>query len=175
LHLLGGFGLGMWVNYFRLKASRWNKVALGLITLFVAMGLRADYPKFRRFFVNDGVGDLSVKLILDRADMYGAESLVKRRPTAENYLTLCWRYEQNWRYKDSIAACENALKLRPDFAAAYDQLAVAQVDLEDWDGAIAAAQRALELDPTLPRAKFNLERSQRELARRAEPPPAIAP
>jgi hypothetical protein len=147
------------------QRTGWQRWVPGIfLTLLLVLGFRGTNPKFRRFFVNDGVGDLSVKLILDRADMFATERLVKQRPTAENFLTLCWRYEQNWRYKDSIAACENALKMRPNFAAAYDQLAVAHVETENWPEAIAAARRALELDPTLPRAKFNLERAQRELA-----------
>jgi tetratricopeptide (TPR) repeat protein len=109
-----------------------------------------------------------VKLILDRADMFQAERFAKRRPTPENYLELCRRYEQNWRYRDWLAACRNALRLRTNYAEAYDQLAVAHVDLEQWDEAAEAAQRALELDPTLPRAKFNLERAQREMAALAD-------
>ena len=87
-----------------------------------------------------------------------------RSPTAEHYLDLCWRYEQNWRYKDSLAACENALKLRADYAAAYDQMAVGQQDLAQWEQAAAAARRALALNAALPRASAILERASREMA-----------
>lgn len=160
-------GLGSWWMHQLIAAiaSRWAgrfvACAAGVILIVSAV---SDARRFERFYVNDGVGDLSVKLILDRADMFAAEKRVRREASAENYLTLCWRYEQNWRNRDSIAACESALRLRPGYAEAYDQLAVAHVALEQWDEAHAAARRALALDGTLPRAKFNLERAQRELA-----------
>ena len=89
--------------------------------------------------------------------MTAAEKRVKRAPTAENYLNLCRLYDRNWRYLDSIAACQNALKLRPDYAAAYNGLAAAYNGLEKWDEAIQAAQQALQLQPGFPPARNNLE------------------
>ena len=110
-------------------------------------------------FVRNGLGDLSVKLVLDRADMTTAEKQVKRAPTAENYLNLCRLYDRNWRYLDSVAACQKALQLRPDYAEAYNSLTAAYVALEMWDEAIQAAQQALQLNPDLPLARDNLARS----------------
>jgi hypothetical protein len=160
-------GVGFWyladLTWRHTKGLARTTVALTLLA-GVTVSAAGDLQRFKKIFVNDGVGDLSVKLILDRADLFSAEKRVKRAPTAENYLTLCWRYEQNWRYKDSIAACQNALAKRPDYAEAYDQLAVAHVDLEQWSDAAAASARALELNPTLPRAKVNLERATRQVA-----------
>ena len=110
-------------------------------------------------FVRNGLGDLSVKLVLDRADMTAAEKRVKRAPTAENYLNLCQLYDRDWRYPDSIDACQKALKLRPDYAEAYDGLAAAYSNLEMWDEAIQAAHQALQLSPDLPLAREILARS----------------
>ena len=138
-------------------------VILGLVISSVS-----DYRRFQRMFVNNGLGDLSVKLVLDRADMSAAEKRVKRAPTPENYLLLCHLYNRNWRYPDAIAACQNALALRPDDADAdadaaegeiYDELAAAYVDLAMWDEAIQAAQEALQRNPDLPRARANLARA----------------
>ncbi len=155
-------GLGFWLvaslGGNRMKGIP-HKLFAAVLIVGVVIGAASDDKRFDRIFVWDGVGDLSVKLILDRADLFAAEKQVKRAPTAENYLTLCWRYEQNWRYKDSIAACQKALQLRPDYAEAYDQLAVAYVDLELWNDAIQAAQRALQLNPQLLKAQANLARS----------------
>lgn len=168
LCLLAGWTLAQLLDAARQLPRPARLAAGGVLAALMLIAAVSDIRRFPKFFVNDGVGDLSVKLILDRAAMFDAERVAKRSPTAEHFLDLCWRYEQNWRYKDSIAACENALKLRPEYAAAYDQMAVAQVDLEQWAQAAAAARRALELDGSLPRAKFNLERAQRELAAKSK-------
>ncbi len=143
-----------------------------LIILCLAIAAGGDYRTFDRMFVRNGVGDLSIKLILDRADMAAAEKHVKRSPTAENYLNLCRLYDQNWRYLDSIAACRRALQLRPDYAEAYNRLTASYVALEMWDEAIAAAKQALQLNPDLPLARDNLARSldQKRLRNSATPP-----
>lgn len=133
-----------------------------VVVLGLAIGAYSDYRRFDRMFVRNGLGDLSIKLVLDRADMTAAEKRVKRAPTAENYLNLCWLYDQNWRYQDSIAACQKALQLRPDYAEAYNGLAIAYINLEMWEEAIEAAQRALEINPGLAPARDNLARSLHE-------------
>jgi tetratricopeptide (TPR) repeat protein len=76
------------------------------------------------------------------------------------------------RYLDSVAACQKALQLRPDYAEAYNSLATAYVALEMWDEAIQAAQQALQLNPDLPLARDNLARSldQKRLRDSVKPP-----
>ncbi|MSO20083.1 MAG: hypothetical protein EXQ56_06390 [Acidobacteria bacterium] len=164
--LFGPFYLIAGVGFWYVASLGWarlndlpRKILAAILIVAVGLAAASDAKRFNRIFVWDGVGDLSVKLILDRADLFAAEKTVKRAPTAENYLTLCWRYEQNWRYQDSIAACQRALQLNPGYAEAYDQLAVAHVDLEMWDEAILAARRALQLNPELRKAQANLARS----------------
>jgi hypothetical protein len=155
-------GVGFWyaasVCWSRLGIFQRNVFA-AVVILGVGIGAYSDYRRFDRIFVRNGVGDLSIKLVLDRADMTAAEKQVKRAPTAENYLKLCRLYDQNWRYPDSVAACRKALQLRPDYAEAYNNLTAAYVDQEMWDEAIQAAQQALQLNPDLPLARGNLARS----------------
>ena len=155
-------GLGFWY-----AASRcWDRLGVfqrrvfaATIILGLGIGASSDYRRFDRMFVRNGLGDLSVKLVLDRASLSAAEKRVKRAPTAENYLNLCRLYHLNWRDLDSVAACQNALQLRPDYAEAYNSLTTAYVALEKWDEAILAAQRALQLKPDFSLARSNLELS----------------
>lgn len=164
-------GLGFWycatVCWKRLGKSLRPVFAAAIILGFV-ISASSDYRRFQRMFVRNGLGDLSVKLVLDRANMTAAEKRVKRAPTPENYLLLCHLYNLNWRYPDAIAACRNALALRPEDADAYadaaegeiyDELAAAYVDLARWEEAIQAAQEALKRNPDLPRARDNLARA----------------
>ncbi len=67
-----------------------------------------------------------------------AEALVKLAPTADNYLNLSLAYDRAGRFRDCIQAAEQALKLRPGFALAYNNIAAAHMDLGEWDAAIAA-------------------------------------
>jgi hypothetical protein len=164
--LFGPFYLLAGVGFWYAASLFWNrlgilqrKVFAAVIILGVGIGALSDYRRFDRIFVRNGVGDLSIKLVLDRADMTAAEKQVKRAPTAENYLNLCRLYDQNWRYPDSVAACRKALQLRPDYAEGYNSLAAAYVDQEMWDEAIQAAQQALQLNPKLSLARDNLARS----------------
>ena len=164
--LFGPFYLLAGVGYWYATSVCWNrlgilqrKVFATLIILGVGVGAVSDFRRFDRIFVRNGVGDLSIKLVLDRADMTAAEKKVKRAPTAENYLNLCRLYDQNWRYPDSVAACRKALQLKPDYAEAYNNLTAAYVEQEMWDEAIQAAQQALQLNPKLTLARDNLARS----------------
>jgi tetratricopeptide (TPR) repeat protein len=71
-------------------------------------------------------------------------------------------------YEQSIAAARNALKLNPDYAAAWNNIAAANASLRRWDEAIAAAQKAIALQPDFQLAKNNLAwaESQKKLAKR---------
>jgi dolichyl-phosphate-mannose-protein mannosyltransferase/tetratricopeptide repeat protein len=165
-------GVGFWyaasvcwsrLGIFHQSRDRKGAVARIAFAAVIILGLViaafSDYRRFDRMFVRNGLGDLSVKLVLDRADMTAAEKQVKRSPTAENYLNLCRLYDRNWRYTDSVAACRKALQLRPNYAEAYNNLSAAYVEQEMWDEAIQASQQALKLNPDLPLARDNLARS----------------
>jgi protein O-mannosyl-transferase len=76
--------------------------------------------------------------------------------SAEEYLTLSLRNFQNKRYEDCIQAAKEALRLRPDYAEAYNNIAAAYQSLGRWDEAIAAAREALRLKPDFQLAQNNL-------------------
>jgi protein O-mannosyl-transferase len=85
-----------------------------------------------------------------------AETAVKLAPTADNYLDLSLAYHRAGRFRDCIRAAEQALKLRPGFALAYNNIAAAHMDMGEWDAAIAAAGEAVRLQPDFQLARNNL-------------------
>jgi protein O-mannosyl-transferase len=91
-----------------------------------------------------------------------AEGAVKQAPTADNYLNLSLAYHRAGRFRECIAAAEQALRLRPDYAEAYNNIAAAHEDLREWDAAISAAREAVRLKPDFQLAKNNLAYSERQ-------------
>jgi uncharacterized protein (TIGR02996 family) len=67
---------------------------------------------------------------------------------------------QAGRYEDSIAAAQAALRVDPNSAEAWNNIAAGDEALHRWDAAIAAAQKALALRPDFQLAKNNLAWSQ---------------
>jgi protein O-mannosyl-transferase len=85
-----------------------------------------------------------------------AQKLAESEPTPEHYLNLSLLYYQAGRYQDCIDSARKALKLKPDYAEAYNNIAAAKQALRKWDEAIEAAQHALKLKPDFTLAKNNL-------------------
>jgi tetratricopeptide (TPR) repeat protein len=94
-----------------------------------------------------------------------AESVARTAPTPQNWLELSLLYHQAGRYSDCIAAANQALKLKPDYAEAYNNVAAGYQSLGQWDEAIRASQQALKLNPALQLAKNNLAYSMAEKQR----------
>ncbi len=76
--------------------------------------------------------------------------------TPEEYLDLSLRYYEEGQFRNSIEAAEEALKLRPGYDLAYNNICSAYNGLELWDKAIEAGQMAVELNPDNQLAKNNL-------------------
>jgi tetratricopeptide (TPR) repeat protein len=86
-----------------------------------------------------------------------AEALARSHPTPENYLQLSTAYHKTGRFQECIVAARQALRLRPDFAQAYNNMAAAYASLGQWDQAILAAREALRIQPDFQFARKNLE------------------
>lgn len=84
-----------------------------------------------------------------------AEETAKSNPTPENYLTLSLEYCNAARFNEAVDACAQALKLKPDYAEAYNNLCYAYSQLGKFDEAIAACDKALKLMPDYQLAKNN--------------------
>ncbi len=88
----------------------------------------------------------------------GADARVSQAKmlTADDLLNDSMRLYQQGKYSESIAAARGALKLRPDFPEAWNNIAAADASMKRWDDAIAAAQKAVALKPDFQLAKNNL-------------------
>jgi len=79
--------------------------------------------------------------------------------TASTFLQLSALYYQTGKFDQSRAAAESALKLRPNYSEAYNNIAAAERARGNWDAAAQAAREALRLRPTYETARVNLTRS----------------
>lgn len=85
-----------------------------------------------------------------------AEQLVKSRPTAENYLNLSHSYYNAQRFEDAIKASHNALSIKPDYDAAYNNICASYNSMKMWAKAIDACQSGLAINPSNQLIKNNL-------------------
>ena len=75
---------------------------------------------------------------------------------------------QRGRYADAAESLRRAVATRPDFAAAYGNLAVAYVHLKQYKEAAEAAGHAVRLSPADAEAHFNLGLASLEQGDREE-------
>jgi protein O-mannosyl-transferase len=90
------------------------------------------------------------------------EEEAQKSPTAEKYLDLSLLYYQKGEYEKCIKACENAVKLKPDYADAYSNMCASYNQLKEWDKAIDACNKALKINPEHNLANGNLNWAKRE-------------
>jgi protein O-mannosyl-transferase len=86
------------------------------------------------------------------------------RQSPEELINLSLTYHRAGRYRDSIRVAQLALKLRPGFAEAWNNIAAAHEALGEWDEAIHAAAEAVALKPDFQLAKNNLAWSRQQKA-----------
>lgn len=93
----------------------------------------------------------------DEASRTLAAQLSASQPTAaDGFVAQSLAQYRAGRFRESIASAEAALKLRPDYPEAYNNIAAGHNALREWDPGIAAAQKAVALKPDLQIAKNNL-------------------
>jgi len=84
--------------------------------------------------------------------------VAKAEPTVNNYLALSVQYFQAQRYQDCIDAAREALKVNPNQAEAYANMAAAYHTMGNHlDETIAALREEVRINPKLPNAQSNLE------------------
>lgn len=85
-----------------------------------------------------------------------AIEITKTNPTPDNFLNLSLKYHEAGRYTDSINACYKALKLKPNYDLAYNNICAAYNELGKWDKAIEACEKGLKINPANQLIKNNL-------------------
>ena len=91
-----------------------------------------------------------------------AEVQVKTAPSADNYINLSLEYYRARRFDDCIEACKEALKIKPDYAIAYNNICSAYNEMGKYDSAIIACTKAIQLDPNFTVAKNNLAQAKQK-------------
>jgi Flp pilus assembly protein TadD len=79
-----------------------------------------------------------------------------RASTPEDLLNLSLEYYRAERFQDCIQAARQALRLNPNYAEAYNNIAAAYNSLGQYDDGIHAAQQAVCLKPDFTLARNNL-------------------
>jgi tetratricopeptide (TPR) repeat protein len=87
---------------------------------------------------------------------------IKTAPTAEKYLDLSLQYYNLMKYEDCVEAAKQALKLKPDYDLAYNNICAAYNRMRQWDKAIEAGEQGLKLNPNNELLKGNLAEARRE-------------
>jgi protein O-mannosyl-transferase len=89
-----------------------------------------------------------------------------REPTTDHYMELSVNYFNVRDYPNSIQAAREALKINPDLAGAYANIATAYHAMGDLDDTIAALQEEIRINPNLSSATQNLSVAMAEKAKR---------
>ncbi len=86
----------------------------------------------------------------------GNSAVQPANATAEDWLNASLRDNQAGQYQKSIQDAEQALRLRPNYAEAYNNIAAGYEAMRQWDKAISNAQEAIRLKPDFQLARNNL-------------------
>ena len=111
-------------------------------------------------------GDLFAGELLRTAQAAGegatAVSRAGGQPSPETYLDQSLQLYNVQRYAESIAAAEQALQLRPGYAAAYNNICAAYNQLGQYERAIRAGEEALCYQPDFQLAANNLQYARQQ-------------
>lgn len=91
-----------------------------------------------------------------------AHSLPSPKHSAEDWLNASLGDYQSGQFEKSIQDARAALKLRPDYPEAYNNIAADYASMHEWDQAISAAETAVRMKPDFQLAKNNLAWAQSE-------------
>jgi len=89
-----------------------------------------------------------------------AVSLDRPRDTPEYYLAVSLVYFRQGKFGECVSAANEALRLRPGYALAYNNICCAYTELKQWDEAIAAGRKAVQFAPESALARNNLARAR---------------
>lgn len=177
LYLIDGFLISylLTVGRSRLAPSGWY-VAVCAVVVTVALVCITDYARFRRIFVEYQLDDLAITRVVNYALAAGS-GLDKAPPeavarqdtppeedagaqagfTPEYQLSRSQTLYDQGLYGEAIKAAREALRLRPDYAEAWNNICAACNALGQYDKAAAACDEALRLKPDFELARNNLQ------------------
>lgn len=157
--------------------------AIGGVALLIVSFM--DLSRFRQVFIKDGLGDLAVvrlvNFVVTNRDMAFAFSRpfweFEEAPITDTHLSKAQRYlNQSYKffkersYDRSIDEARNALREKPDYPDAWNNIGAAYNEMGRYSDAAEAFRQALRLRPDFSLAQRNLEFSER-LIKKASPHP----
>ena len=86
------------------------------------------------------------------------------RDNCYNYYNLARLMDNAQENEEAIRLYREAIKCKPEYTGALNNLGTVYEELDRFDEAIAVYKRAIEVDPNYARAKNNLEKLERRLA-----------
>lgn len=134
---------------FLMKQSRYKEAMQQVQAGLALSPNHANLTLLKQSIQNLPAGEFTSKLEL-------AQQLVKEKPSPENWLNLSLEFYYAKEYEKCAEAAREALKLRPNYDLAYNNICSAYNMLEEWDKAIDAGKKAVALNPTSQLAKNNL-------------------
>jgi len=90
------------------------------------------------------------------AKLESARRMVDTDQSSQNFFNVGFYAIKAGNFKEAIEANKWVIRLDPNDAAAYNNLGTAYNNLQEWDKAIVALEKALELNPELELARNNL-------------------
>lgn len=85
------------------------------------------------------------------------EEEARQHPTPQKWLNLSLSFYRAGNYEKCVEACNEALKLKPDYAEAFNNICSAYNMLGRYDEAETACKKALQINPEFELAKGNLK------------------
>jgi protein O-mannosyl-transferase len=98
-----------------------------------------------------------------KSSLDAAIELASNSPTPENFLSLSLEFYKKGKYMECIEACYEALKLKPDFAEAHNNICSAYNELGEHRKAEAACNEAIRINPEYTLAMNNRATAQRRM------------
>jgi len=90
------------------------------------------------------------------SDTDSLEQIAEKSKAPQDFLNLSLSYYNQKQYDKCIEACNKALKIKPDYAEAYNNICSSYNALSEWDKAIEACTKCLQIKPDFQLAKNNL-------------------
>jgi Flp pilus assembly protein TadD len=100
--------------------------------------------------------DMTARDLLKKAD---ADRTVQ---TPELYVAASLEYYRQERYAETIAVCQVALQLKPDYAEAWNNICAANNKLGRYEEAVVACEQALRYKPDFELARNNLQYAKQQ-------------
>jgi hypothetical protein len=135
------------------RLSGTQRRAAVVLAASLALLLIVDFRAFKRYFVTGKIYDPVAYNLLVSARMIPSN---EETQTPEAYLAASLRQYRAGEFAASIVASQQALRLRPADADAYNNLGLGYAALGHWHLASAALEEALRLRPSYALAGNNL-------------------